>query len=217
MSATKRWFPLESNPEIMTAYIKSLGVDTTSYVFHDVLSTDDWALEMVPSPVIGVLMLFPIKEQTETHRAQERARIEADGQIVSPKVWFTKQTVGNACGTVGLIHCLLNSPKEGGLQINPDSYIDRFGNTTTPMNPDERAVYLEQDAEIETMHVSNAQEGQSANTTSDEVDTHFVCFSHVDGHLYELDGRKSVPINHGPSSPETLLQDAVKVGMQIGI
>lgn len=36
-------------------------------------------------------------------------------------------------------------------------------------------------------------------------------FSHVDGYIYELDGRKSLPINHGKSSPETLLEDAVAV------
>lgn len=28
----------------------------------------------------------------------------------------------------------------------------------------------------------------------------------VDGHLYELDGRKKFPINHGASSPDTLLK-----------
>jgi ubiquitin carboxyl-terminal hydrolase L3 len=44
-----------------------------------------------------------------------------------------------------------------------------------------------------------------------EVNEHFVCFSCVDGELYELDGRKSQPICHGPSSPDTLLQDAAKV------
>lgn len=40
---------------------------------------------------------------------------------------------------------------------------------------------------------------------------HFVSFIHADGCIYELDGRKPFPINHGPSSAETLLQDAAKV------
>ncbi len=33
----------------------------------------------------------------------------------------------------------------------------------------------------------------------------------MEGHLYELDGRKKFPINHGPTSHETLLSDACKV------
>lgn len=45
---------------------------------------------------------------------------------------------------------------------------------------------------------------------SPQQNTHFVCFVVKDGHLYELDGRKHAPINHGPSTPETLLQDAVR-------
>lgn len=32
-----------------------------------------------------------------------------------------------------------------------------------------------------------------------------------DGHIYELDGRKPFPINHGVTSPATLLQDACTV------
>lgn len=34
--------------------------------------------------------------------------IERDGQTVSPNVYFLKQTIGNACGTVGLLHAVLN-------------------------------------------------------------------------------------------------------------
>jgi hypothetical protein len=40
---------------------------------------------------------------------------------------------------------------------------------------------------------------------------HFVAFIHRDGHLYELDGRKFDAINHGPTSPETLLMDSCAV------
>jgi ubiquitin carboxyl-terminal hydrolase L3 len=29
--------------------------------------------------------------------------------VVSPSVWYTKQTVGNACGTVGLLHTIANN------------------------------------------------------------------------------------------------------------
>lgn len=39
---------------------------------------------------------------------------------------------------------------------------------------------------------------------------HFVAFVQKDGSLYELDGRKEFPINHGPSSEETFLQDAAE-------
>lgn len=41
--------PIESNPEVMNEYASKLGWPTELLAFHDVLSTDDWALEMVCS------------------------------------------------------------------------------------------------------------------------------------------------------------------------
>lgn len=38
-----------------------------------------------------------------------KAKLEAQPQTLSPNVWFMKQTIRNACGTIGLVHCLANN------------------------------------------------------------------------------------------------------------
>jgi Ubiquitin carboxyl-terminal hydrolase, family 1 len=50
---TKTWLPLESNPDVMNDYVGKMGLDLTKISFHDVMSTEDWALEMIPRPVLG--------------------------------------------------------------------------------------------------------------------------------------------------------------------
>ena len=37
---TKRWLPLESNPEVMNTFVAKLGVDTSLWAFCDVLGLD---------------------------------------------------------------------------------------------------------------------------------------------------------------------------------
>ncbi len=68
--------------------------------FHDVLSTDDWALAMVGQPVLAVLFLFPVKPVSEAHRREEAERVQREGQVVSPGLFYMAQEIGNACGTV---------------------------------------------------------------------------------------------------------------------
>ena len=48
-----------------TNVIQYVGLDTSGegLWYHDVLSTEDWALAMLPQPILGVLMLFPIKDK----------------------------------------------------------------------------------------------------------------------------------------------------------
>lgn len=210
----KRWFPLESNPAVMQKYVQSLGLLPTFYTFNDVLSTEDWALDMVLPPVLALLFLFPIKPSVETFRREEDARIKAEGQVVSPQVFFTKQTVGNACGTVGLLHALLNNKDR--LDFAPGSFLESFEKNTRGKTAEERAVMLEEDEGLDTAHESAAAEGQSNQVPEEEeVNTHFITFVEKEGSLYELDGRKNFPINHGPSSPDTLLRDAAAVVRQV--
>ena len=52
-----------------------------------------------------------------------------------------------------------------------------------------------------------AQEGATRPPSLDEVVVlHFVALVQKAGRLLELDGNKPFPIDHGASSPETLLQ-----------
>ncbi|KAI8568625.1 hypothetical protein RHMOL_Rhmol02G0215000 [Rhododendron molle] len=122
-------------------------------------------------------------------------------------VYFMKQTVGNACGTIGLLHAVGNVASE--INLVEESFLDRFFKSTANMDPLERAAFLEKDSEMEVAHSLAATGGETE--VSENVDTHFICYTCVDGQLYELDGRKEGPISHGPSSHGSLLQDAAKV------
>ena len=42
------------------------------------------------------------------YEEEEEQRIRKEGQLVNSDVFFIKQTIGNACGTVGLLHALGN-------------------------------------------------------------------------------------------------------------
>lgn len=68
------------------------------------------------------------------------------------------------------------------------------------------------DEGIINIHKEVAQEGQTAAPDANEpVNEHFVAFVHKDDNIYELDGRKSFPINHGPTKADTFLKDAAKI------
>jgi ubiquitin carboxyl-terminal hydrolase L3 len=207
----KKWFPLESNPPVMNRYIENLGFPTALYQFTDVFSVEDWAIQMVPQPVIAVVFLFPITEvQAKFRREQVQQIKDQGGPVGAENVYHMRQTVGNACGTVGILHAIGNARHR--VPLVEGSFLQRFYDSTNNLSPDDIASFLEEDEEIEITHAVAAQEGETRTPSLHErVDTHFICFSCVDGHLFELDGGKEFPINHGPSSEETILQDSCRV------
>ncbi|KAJ4848111.1 Ubiquitin carboxyl-terminal hydrolase 3 [Turnera subulata] len=201
--AAKRWLPLEANPEVMNQFLWGLGVQVDEAECYDVYGLDEELLEMVPKPVLAVLFLYPLTAESEEERRQQDAVMKEP----SSKVYFMRQTVGNACGTVGLLHAVGNITSE--IKLVEGSFLDKFFKSTASMNPMERALFLENDREMEVAHSVAASAGETE--ASDNVDTHFICFTCANGELFELDGRKTGPISHGASSPGTLLQDAAKV------
>ncbi|XP_061735768.1 ubiquitin carboxyl-terminal hydrolase isozyme L3 isoform X1 [Nerophis ophidion] len=204
-----RWLPLESNPEVMTKFVNSLGMKL-SWQFGDVYGLDPELLSMVPRPVCAVLLLFPVTEKYEAYKQEEEDRLKKQLQEVSPNIFFMRQTISNACGTIGLIHAVANNLAH--LEFESGSPLKKFVELTCKMNPEERGAFLEKDESIRVTHESSAQEGQTeAPSLDDKVNLHFIAFVNVGGQLYELDGRKPFPICHGKTSEGTLLEDAVEV------
>eukprot|EP00960_Hanusia_phi_P064053 765677-Hanusia_phi.AAC.3 len=154
----------------------------------DVFGTDPELLAFVPTPVVAVLFLFPLTPEIEKFADETVAKIEKEPQVIPDSLWFCKQKIGNACGTMAVLHALLNCQES----IEIEGWAKRLYEKTKAQSPDERADELNEDTELEGLHQSAAEEGQTQ-----------------DGNMYELDGRKPFPINLGKSTASNLLHDAV--------
>jgi len=198
-----RWLPLESNPEVINKYVNKIGINTDKYEFIDIYGLDSELLAMVPRPCIAVLLLFPVTKIYQEYRQKQIENQRNLIQKLSPNLYFTKQTVQNACGTVALIHALANNTEV--LNIDNEQAFGKYLQATKVMNPSERAEYLKTDSNITNAHHDSASSGQTETPNiHDEVDLHFIAFIAKDGDLYELDGAKEAPINHGPVSDQLL-------------
>ncbi|XP_049556957.1 ubiquitin carboxyl-terminal hydrolase isozyme L3 isoform X1 [Orcinus orca] len=120
---------------------------------------DPELLSMVPRPVCAVLLLFPITEKYEIFRTEEEEKIKSQGQDVTSSVYFMKQTISNACGTIGLIHAIANNKDK--MHFESGSTLKKFLEESASMSPEERARYLENYDAIRVTHETSAHEGQT--------------------------------------------------------
>ena len=204
------WIPLESNPEVMNEFLAKIGVPGKLQIC-DIYGFEPELLGMVPQPVKAVLLLFPVSPQSEDFRTAQVRKIEQSGQELPPGVWFTTQTIGNACGTIGLLHAVGNNLDTLGA-LPEGSWSHKFFTNSLDADADARAAMLQGDESIAEVHADAAQGGQSAEPDRPEdCMLHFVCFIEKGGFLLELDGRKPFPINHGPCAADGLLEAAIQV------
>ncbi|KAH6280027.1 ubiquitin carboxyl-terminal hydrolase [Parastagonospora nodorum SN15] len=213
----KRFVPLENNPEVMSALVHKLGL-SQKLAFHDVFSIDEpELLAFVPRPAHALLLVFPVSETYEKFRIQEdKDRPEYQGHGPEEEVVWYKQTIGNACGLIGLLHGVSNGTARS--HIDPASNLAKLLNDAIPLKPIQRADLLYESEALESAHQAAAAGGDtSAPTAEDNVDLHYVCFvKSPDNNLWELDGRRKGPLNRGELAPDedVLSEKALDLGVR---
>ncbi|KAG9510211.1 Phosphatidylglycerophosphatase and protein-tyrosine phosphatase 1 [Fragariocoptes setiger] len=166
----------------------------------DVLGFDDELLQMVEGKVEGLLLLYPLGSAPDGEVDQEAKK----------RLYFMRQTIRNACATMAIVHLLANRCSDSDYE--PDSSILRFIKESNQLEPEKKANKFESCQSIATAHEKASVEGQTeAPPASDSTEYHFISIIHDCKNIYEMDGRKHGPINHGPTRPETFLKDGVRV------
>uniref|UniRef100_A0A8C4WA63 Ubiquitin carboxyl-terminal hydrolase isozyme L1 n=1 Tax=Gopherus evgoodei TaxID=1825980 RepID=A0A8C4WA63_9SAUR len=119
--------------------------------------------ERLVVPYLGVccdfsfLLIFSLTAQHENFRKKQIEELKE--QEVSSKVFFFKQTVGNSCGTIGLIHDAIAN-NQVKFAFDEGSALKKFLKETADLSPAERAKHLENNKAIQEVHNAAAQEGQ---------------------------------------------------------
>jgi ubiquitin carboxyl-terminal hydrolase L3 len=182
----------------MTSLIHKLGL-SRAVSFHDVFSiTDPDLLEFVPRPAYALLFIFPVSDIYEKHRIEEDAKLEEyDGKGPQEEVMWFKQTIGNACGLIALLHAACNGAAREAISSGSD--LENLVAEAEPLGREARAELLYNSKALEAAHSTAAAGGDTEAPDADtHVDLHYVAFvKSKEGNLWELDGRRKGPVMLG--------------------
>ena len=114
----------ENNPEVMTSLVHKLGL-SPELAWHDVYSLDDPSLlDFVPRPAHALLLVFPVSSAYNTAREEEDSSLpDYAGTGPEEEVLWFRQTIGNACGLMGILHATCNGMTRDLIGMPPVSML----------------------------------------------------------------------------------------------
>lgn len=193
----KGWLELESDPGLFTLLVEDFGVKGVQVEeIYDLQSK-------CQSPVYGFIFLFKWIEERRSRRkvntlVDETSVIDED--IVND-MFFAHQLIPNSCATHALLSVLLNC---SGVELG--TTLSRIKAFTKGFSPESKGYAIGNAPELARAHNSHArpeprhlpekQNGISAVRTMEAF--HFVSYVPIKDRLFELDGLKAYPIDHGP-------------------
>ncbi|KAK4128600.1 cysteine proteinase [Parathielavia appendiculata] len=222
--AKKHVTMLENNPEVMNALAKKLGL-SGDLAFYDVYSLDEPdLLAHIPRPAYALLVIVPMTPAWKQDREAEDAALGDPagyyhggpaGAGEQPIIWF-KQTIPDACGSYGLLHCAINGP--AARFILPGTLLEQLRNDAIPLPKDERAQMLYDNTAFEEAHQSVAALGDTPEPPvgKSEHKGHFIAYVKANGHLWELEGGRDGPLDRGElgEDEDVLSSTALELGMK---
>ncbi|XP_044307184.1 ubiquitin carboxyl-terminal hydrolase BAP1 isoform X2 [Varanus komodoensis] len=193
----KGWLELESDPGLFTLLVEDFGVKGVQVEeIYDLQSK-------CQGPVYGFIFLFKWIEERRSRRKVSTLVDETsviDDDIVN-NMFFAHQLIPNSCATHALLSVLLNC---SSVDLGPT--LSRMKEFTKGFNPESKGYAIGNAPELAKAHNSHArpeprhlpekQNGISAVRTMEAF--HFVSYVPIKGRLFELDGLKVYPIDHGP-------------------
>ncbi|KAK3536797.1 hypothetical protein QTP86_025098 [Hemibagrus guttatus] len=197
----KGWLELESDPGLFTLLVEDFGVKGVQVEeIYDLQSK-------CQSPVYGFIFLFKWIEERRSRRKVSTLVDETsviDDDIVND-MFFAHQLIPNSCATHALLSVLLNC---SGVELG--STLSRMKAFTKGFSPESKGYAIGNAPELAKAHNSHArpeprhlpekQNGISAVRTMEAF--HFVSYVPIKDRLFELDGLKAYPIDHGPWGEE---------------
>ncbi|XP_039547037.1 ubiquitin carboxyl-terminal hydrolase BAP1 isoform X2 [Pimephales promelas] len=197
----KGWLELESDPGLFTLLVEDFGVKGVQVEeIYDLQSK-------CQSPVYGFIFLFKWIEERRSRRKVSTLVDETsviDDDIVND-MFFAHQLIPNSCATHALLSVLLNC---SGVELG--NTLSRMKAFTKGFSPESKGYAIGNAPELAKAHNSHArpeprhlpekQNGISAVRTMEAF--HFVSYVPIKDRLFELDGLKAYPIDHGPWGEE---------------
>ncbi|XP_004419847.1 PREDICTED: ubiquitin carboxyl-terminal hydrolase BAP1 [Ceratotherium simum simum] len=193
----KGWLELESDPGLFTLLVEDFGVKGVQVEeIYDLQSK-------CQGPVYGFIFLFKWIEERRSRRKVSTLVDDTsviDDDIVN-NMFFAHQLIPNSCATHALLSVLLNC---SDVDLGPT--LSRMKDFTKGFSPESKGYAIGNAPELAKAHNSHArpeprhlpekQNGLSAVRTMEAF--HFVSYVPITGRLFELDGLKVYPIDHGP-------------------
>uniref|UniRef100_A0A8C9ZWB7 ubiquitinyl hydrolase 1 n=1 Tax=Sander lucioperca TaxID=283035 RepID=A0A8C9ZWB7_SANLU len=206
----KGWLELESDPVGVLGLIKLIKMFLClfSVGIKGVQVEEIYDLQSkCQSPVYGFIFLFKWIEERRSRRKVNTLVDETsviDEEIVND-MFFAHQLIPNSCATHALLSVLLNC---SGVELG--TTLSRMKAFTKGFSPESKGYAIGNAPELARAHNSHArpeprhlpekQNGISAVRTMEAF--HFVSYVPIKDRLFELDGLKAYPIDHGPWGEE---------------